>query len=77
MAVFRPEMWAMPSPTSVTTEASWWSTVALIALRLARRVSRIFCELMVSSVVIYSSPPLNEEESVFLMLESWARTEAS
>ena len=48
MAVLRPETCAMPSPTSVTTEASWRSTVALMEASSLRRVSMIFCELMES-----------------------------
>mgnify|MGYP003373800239 CR=1 FL=1 len=38
----------MPSPTSVTTDASWRSTVALMDASCSRSVSMIFWELMLS-----------------------------
>ena len=50
MAVFRPLTWAIPSPTSVTTEASCMSTVALIWDSCSRSVSMIFAELILSVI---------------------------
>ena len=50
MTVLSPDMCAMPSPTSVTTEASWRSTVALIWASCSRRVLMIFSELIVSVI---------------------------
>ena len=56
MAVRRPVTRAMPSPTSLTTEASWRSTMAPMESSWSRRMSMIVVELIpdLSGLVVLS-----------------------
>ena len=46
MALRRPAMWATPSPTDDTTDASWRSTFVAMRVSWSRSVSMIWSELI-------------------------------